>query len=107
MRPIYSGRGKRASGHVPVYETGVQEIIEARATYAAWHAALVMLAAQLADLLEVEVTGPTATAEPWRHTGQVLIGTAPTDLRDEPIEPQKQRRRLKISAQSDLGPSGG
>ncbi|MDN3575119.1 hypothetical protein [Methylobacterium longum] len=107
MRPVYDGRGKRASGYVPVYETGVQEIVEARATYAAWHAALGMLAAQLAGLPEVEVTGPTAPAKPWRQTGQVLIGTAPTDLRDEPIKPQKQRRRPRPSTQSDLGPSGG
>ncbi|MGH1592364.1 hypothetical protein ACRBEV_33120 (plasmid) [Methylobacterium phyllosphaerae] len=32
MRPIYRGQRKEAIEYVPVYETGVQEMIEARAS---------------------------------------------------------------------------
>lgn len=64
MRPVYRGRHKEAIDYVPVYETGAQEMVEARATYAVWHAALGILASAMAGAAEVEVTAPAVPAEP-------------------------------------------
>lgn len=78
-RPVYVGADKCAAGYLPEYETPLHAVVEARAAYAVWHAALAMLADAFASSTEYEVTGPAAPAEPWKSTARVLIGTRPQE----------------------------
>lgn len=93
-RPVYVGADKRAAGYEPVYETPLHSVVEDRATYAVWHAALGMLVAALADSAEFEVTGPSAPGEPWVAPARILIGERGQDWHtDEQAETAKKRLR--------------
>lgn len=100
QRPIYAGAGKQAIGHVPEYETPLHAVVEARATYAVWHAALGMLAAALADSSEYAVTGPAAPAEPWASTARVLpslLKPAVAPKRKRAYVPRKVKEKLAVA----------
>lgn len=87
MRAVYKGANTSPVGHVPEYETPLHAVVEARAEYAVWHAALGILADAFAGSTEYEVTGPAAPAEPWSSTGRVLLGAPVSDLADEVVAP--------------------
>jgi len=87
MRPVYRGASTSPVGHVPEYETPLHAVVEARAAYAVWHAAMGILAQAFASSAEYEVTGPAAPAEPWRSTARVLVGAPVSDLVDDEPAP--------------------
>jgi hypothetical protein len=64
-RPVYHGRRRQAAGYLPVWQTAPTVIALERATYAAWHVALTLLAARLTALAGYRVLPPEAPAEPW------------------------------------------
>ena len=68
-RGVYRGRKTGAVAHVPVYETEPEIVAADRATYAAWHAAIEMIAQAVRSLSGYVVTGPCAPLEPWNVNG--------------------------------------
>lgn len=114
QRPVYAGADKNAVGYLPEYETPLHAVVEARAAYAVWHAALGMLAAAFAASTEYEVTGPAAPAEPWKRNARILIGERPqewdadqSELGAVALKPKRKRpyvpRKTKEKAAVAMG----
>lgn len=81
--PVYRGARKEAAEYRPEYETPLHAVVEARAAYAVWHAALGMLAEAFAGSAEYEVTGPSAPASPWELSPRILLAIEKAEKADE------------------------
>jgi hypothetical protein len=89
--------GKKRGGHYPVgsytkvkYLPGRVSLYTARAEYAAWHAALAILADRLDHLTSIQATYPNAARRPWagdrdlNRTGVILRDSLPPHLTPPP-----------------------
>jgi len=102
---VLPSKGREGGSYPPgsyckiLYAPGLVRTYSARAEYAAWHAALVVLADRLADRLESRrVTAPTAPAKPWdgerdrNKSGRILPANPLTTAR--PAVRSKGLRRI-------------
>ena len=89
LQPNKAGTYRAANvprAHVEYVEPSVGQLLEARAEYAVWHRALVLLVAALAGrLIEYVAMAPAARGAPW-HGGQVA---APTILHGAEVKMAK------------------